>query len=193
MITIDAMGTQTAIAVRNDNGGDDSILALQGNRDSVHHEVIDLVEEHMREDFARVPAERLDELSKKGHGGVDQRTDIPFEAVTRATFENPLNRPGGHPLPRGQGRRDILDARGITGADGCRWRAVTNRFLPARAHFSSRPGRVQFFQNSVCQTTDGSTDVVRGEVLQRLCHAAGGKFRRIHACAESQSVNHGDS
>ena len=79
VITIDAMGTQTAIAAQIVNNGGDYILALKGNQDSVHQQVMDLVEEHIHDDFARIPSERLDEAPKKGHGRVDQRTYIQFE------------------------------------------------------------------------------------------------------------------
>lgn len=79
VITIDAMGTQKAIAAQIVTGGGDYILALNGNQDSLHQEVMNLVEEHIGDDFARIPSERLEEASKKGHGRVDQRTYIQFE------------------------------------------------------------------------------------------------------------------
>ena len=44
IITIDAMGTQTAIADQIVTGGGDYILALKGNQHSLHHQNVTLEE-----------------------------------------------------------------------------------------------------------------------------------------------------
>ena len=68
IITIDAMGTQTAIAEQIVEGKGDFILALKANQDSLFQQVMNYVDEHIRDDFAGVPSERLEEETKKGHG-----------------------------------------------------------------------------------------------------------------------------
>ena len=47
IITIDAMGTQTAIAAQIIDGGADYVLALKGNQDTLHQAVIDYVDEQI--------------------------------------------------------------------------------------------------------------------------------------------------
>jgi len=85
IITIDAMGTQTAIAEQIVTGGGDYILALKGNQDSLHQQVIDYIEQHISDDFANVPSQRLDEEEKKGHGRVDSRTYLQFNVPNTFT------------------------------------------------------------------------------------------------------------
>src|SRR5262249_25576521 len=53
IITIDAMGTQTAIAEQVLAGGADYVLALKGNQESLHQAVIDHIHEQWEDDFAR--------------------------------------------------------------------------------------------------------------------------------------------
>jgi predicted transposase YbfD/YdcC len=85
IVTIDAMGTQTAIAEQIVDGGGDYLLALKGNQDSLHRQVIDFVELHISNDFADVPSERLEEEAKKAHGRIDSRTYIQFEVPNAFT------------------------------------------------------------------------------------------------------------
>jgi hypothetical protein len=85
IITIDAMGTQTAIADQIANGGGDYVLALKGNQDSLHQQAIDYIEQHISNDFADVPSQRLDEKEKKGHGRIDSRTYIQFNVPNTFT------------------------------------------------------------------------------------------------------------
>src|SRR5262245_47285294 len=56
IITIDAMGTQTAIAEPVIEGGADYVLALKGNQESLHQAVIDHIHEQWEDDFARAKA-----------------------------------------------------------------------------------------------------------------------------------------
>src|ERR1700730_17691026 len=52
IITIDAMGTQKAIAAQIVDGEADYVLALKGNQDALHQAVIDYVVEQSKSDFA---------------------------------------------------------------------------------------------------------------------------------------------
>jgi predicted transposase YbfD/YdcC len=75
IITIDAMGTQKAIAAEIIDGKADYVLALKGNQGTLHQEVIDYVDEQMNTDFANVPARRY--ITKEtGHGREEIRSYI---------------------------------------------------------------------------------------------------------------------
>ena len=67
ILTIDAMGTQKAIAEQIVDGGADYVLALKGNQESLHQAVIDYVNQHLDDDFAGVPVRRHEE-AEAGHG-----------------------------------------------------------------------------------------------------------------------------
>ena len=85
IITIDAMGTQVAIAEQIIDGEGDYILALKANQDALYQQVMEYVEEHISDDFAGVPSQRLEEDKKKGHGRIDSRTYIQFEVPNTFT------------------------------------------------------------------------------------------------------------
>ena len=53
IITIDAMGTQKAIAAEIIDGEADYVLGLKGNQESLHQAVIDHIHEQWEDDFAR--------------------------------------------------------------------------------------------------------------------------------------------
>jgi predicted transposase YbfD/YdcC len=75
IITIDAMGTQKAIAAEIIDGQADYVLALKGNQETMHQQVIDYVDEQMKNDFADVPARR--HITKEtGHGREEIRSYI---------------------------------------------------------------------------------------------------------------------
>jgi predicted transposase YbfD/YdcC len=75
IITIDAMGTQKAIAAQIVDGKADYVLALKGNQESLHQQVIDYVDEQMKNDFANVQARR--HITKEvGHGREEIRSYI---------------------------------------------------------------------------------------------------------------------
>jgi predicted transposase YbfD/YdcC len=78
IITIDAMGTQTAIAQQIVDGGGDYVLALKGNQSGLHDAVVDYVDEHVSDDFARVQGIRRFVEHEKGHGRQEERTYIQF-------------------------------------------------------------------------------------------------------------------
>jgi predicted transposase YbfD/YdcC len=75
IITIDAMGTQKAIAAQIVDGGADFVLALKGNQETLHQAVIDHIDKEMENDFADAQARR--HISKeKGHGREEIRSYI---------------------------------------------------------------------------------------------------------------------
>jgi predicted transposase YbfD/YdcC len=75
IITIDAMGTQKAIAAQIIEGEADYVLALKGNQETLHQAVIDHIDEHWEDDFARVNARRH-QTRETGHGRQETRTYI---------------------------------------------------------------------------------------------------------------------
>jgi predicted transposase YbfD/YdcC len=75
IITIDAMGTQKAIAKQIVEGDADYLLALKGNQETLHDEVIDYIDEQAKNDFADCNARRhLTE--EQGHGRKETRSYI---------------------------------------------------------------------------------------------------------------------
>jgi predicted transposase YbfD/YdcC len=79
IITIDAMGTQTAIAEKIVDGGGDYLLALKGNQETLHEAVIDYIHEQTKTDFRGIGARRWDTVEKK-HGRIERRTYIQMPA-----------------------------------------------------------------------------------------------------------------
>jgi predicted transposase YbfD/YdcC len=78
IITIDAMGTQKAIAQQIVEGKADYVLALKGNQETLHDAVIAYVSKHMENDFADVKA-RQHIVTEKLHGHLETRiyTHLP--------------------------------------------------------------------------------------------------------------------
>lgn len=95
IITIDAMGTQTAIARQIIDGGGDYVLALKGNQGTLHQAVIDYVDEQLQTDFADCGARRH-VTQEKGHGREERRIAVQMPV--------PKHLPG---LTRWQGLRTI--------------------------------------------------------------------------------------
>lgn len=79
IITIDAMGTQKAIAEQIIDGGADYVLALKGNQETLHQAVINYFFEQDKNDYADVSARRL-VTTETGHGRVEKRTYIHMPA-----------------------------------------------------------------------------------------------------------------
>jgi predicted transposase YbfD/YdcC len=79
IITIDAMGTQTAIAEKIIDGEGDFVLALKGNQGKLHDAAIDYVNEQTKTDFQGIGARRHDTCEKK-HGRIERRTYIQMPA-----------------------------------------------------------------------------------------------------------------
>ena len=88
IITIDAMGTQTAIAEKIIAGGGDYLLALKGNQGTLHDAVIEHINEQTKTEFRGSGARRLD-TAEKNHGRIEQRTYIQMPAPkTLPGFKN---------------------------------------------------------------------------------------------------------
>ena len=79
IITIEAMGTQTAIAEKIIEEKGDYILALKGNQGRMHDAVIDYVHEQTKTDFQGIGARRYESWEKK-HGRIERRTYIQMPA-----------------------------------------------------------------------------------------------------------------
>jgi len=75
IITIDAMGTQKAIASQIVKGEADYVLALKGNQESLHQAVIDHIHEQWEHDFAGTKARQY-QTRETGHGREETRTYI---------------------------------------------------------------------------------------------------------------------
>jgi predicted transposase YbfD/YdcC len=75
IITIDAMGTQKAIAEQIIEGEADYVLALKGNQETLHQAVIDHIIERWEDDFAGVDARRH-QTRETGHGRDETRSYI---------------------------------------------------------------------------------------------------------------------
>ena len=75
IITIDAMGTQKAIAEQIIEGGADYVLALKGNQETLHQAVIASIDEQSQSNFAGVKA-RHHQTTETGHGREETRRYI---------------------------------------------------------------------------------------------------------------------
>jgi predicted transposase YbfD/YdcC len=75
IITIDAMGTQKAIAEQIIDSDADYVLALKGNQETLHQAVIDYIDEQSQDDFASVNARRH-QTEETGHGRKETRSYI---------------------------------------------------------------------------------------------------------------------
>lgn len=75
IITIDAMGTQKAIAAQIVDSKADYVLALKGNQETLHQAVIDYISEQCDTDFVKVKA-RQHVTEETGHGREETRTYI---------------------------------------------------------------------------------------------------------------------
>jgi predicted transposase YbfD/YdcC len=77
IITIDAMGTQKAIAETIIDGEADFVLALKGNHETLHQAVIDHIDEQLDGDLANA---REHVTIEKGHGREETRTYLQLPA-----------------------------------------------------------------------------------------------------------------
>ena len=75
IVTIDAMGTQRAIAAQIVESKADYVLALKGNQETLHQAVIDHIDEQSKNDFANVKARRH-QTRETGHGREEARSYI---------------------------------------------------------------------------------------------------------------------
>ncbi len=79
IITIDAMGTQTAIAKSIIDGRADYVLALKGNQESLHEATVAYINEQIEADFEGIDA-RIHETVETRHGRQETRTYIQMPA-----------------------------------------------------------------------------------------------------------------
>ncbi len=77
IITIDAMGTQAAIAEHIVDAGADYVLALKRNQATTHQQVVRIIEEHLE---GEVAAEQERVTSESGHGREETRTYLQIAA-----------------------------------------------------------------------------------------------------------------
>jgi predicted transposase YbfD/YdcC len=77
VVTIDAMGTQRAIAAVVVAGGADFVLALKGNQESLHRAVIEHIDEQLEGDL---PAASELVTTGRGHGREEVRTYLQLPA-----------------------------------------------------------------------------------------------------------------
>ena len=75
IITIDAMGTQKAIAAQIIDLEGDFVLALKGNQDTLHQAVIEHIAKQSDDDFVKAGAGRH-QTKEKGHGREETRTYV---------------------------------------------------------------------------------------------------------------------
>ena len=79
IITIDAMGTQKAIAQQIVDAEADYVLALKGNQDTIHKAVVSYIDEQLENDFANITARQYT-TTENGHGREETRTYIHMPA-----------------------------------------------------------------------------------------------------------------
>lgn len=72
LVTIDAMGCQTAIAQAIVDAKADYVLAVKGNQPTLHQGIVDFFLNHLEDNFARVKASRH-ETEEQGHGRTERR------------------------------------------------------------------------------------------------------------------------
>ena len=72
LVTIDAMGCQTAIAQKIVDAGADYVLAVKENQPTLHAGIQKHFDDHLEDDFARTKVRRY-ETTEKGHGREETR------------------------------------------------------------------------------------------------------------------------
>jgi len=72
LVTIDAMGTQTAIAKQIVGQGGDYVLSLKGNQPNLHQDVVQLFDWAIKTDFENIPHEFYRSVND-GHGRIEIR------------------------------------------------------------------------------------------------------------------------
>ena len=130
IITIDAMGTQKAIAEQIVDNGADYVLALKGNQETLHQEVIDYIDEQAKNDFADVKARRHI-THETGHGRDEIRSYLHMPVPDEL---------GG--LERWKGLASIGVATLVCVRDG-------KETAETRYYISSLPVRVKLFAHAV--------------------------------------------
>src|SRR6516162_9910100 len=90
LVTIDAMGCQTAIAEAIVTGGADYVLAVKENQPTLHAGIEAFFLDHLDDDFARVKVSRHETI-EHAHGRDEHRTyyvcDVPDDLPDRGRWE----------------------------------------------------------------------------------------------------------
>jgi predicted transposase YbfD/YdcC len=91
VVTIDAMGCQTAIAETIVSGGADYVLAVKDNQPTLHGGIAAHFLDQLEDDFARIKVSRH-ETNERGHGRDEHRTymvcDAPADLPDLARWQN---------------------------------------------------------------------------------------------------------
>src|ERR1700729_2128889 len=91
IITIDAMGTQKAIAAQIVEQGADYVLALKGNQETLHDAVRSYLDRHSQNDFADLDVRRHT-TTETGHGRQEIRSylhmPVPGDLAERERWKN---------------------------------------------------------------------------------------------------------
>ncbi len=90
IITIDAMGTQTAIASQLFNAKADYVLALKGNHPTLHGQLKDWFEQQLSQGFEGI-SPSYDERTEKGHHRTEKRQVWCVPISQLPTLHNPDN------------------------------------------------------------------------------------------------------
>jgi predicted transposase YbfD/YdcC len=130
IITIDAMGTQKAIAEQVVDNGADYVFALKGNQETLHQEVMDYIDEQAKNDFADVKARRHI-THETGHGRDEIRSYLQMPAPDELSG-----------LERWKGLASIGVATLVCVRDG-------KETTETRYYISSLPVRVKRFAHAV--------------------------------------------
>jgi predicted transposase YbfD/YdcC len=130
IITIDAMGTQKAIAAQIVDSGADYVLALKGNQETLHRDVIAYIDAQIATDFTEVQA-RQHMTKDKGHGREETRfyTQMPVPTDLRG-------------LDKWKGLQTIGTAMLVCLRDG-------KETIETRYYISSLPMGVKLFAHAV--------------------------------------------
>jgi predicted transposase YbfD/YdcC len=130
LITIDAMGTQRAIAEQIIKSGADYVLALKGNQGTLHDAVIEYIDKQSHNDFANAKARRHI-TQETGHGRQETRSYIQMPV--------PDTLSGGELW---KGLRSIGVVTSVCVRDG-------KETIETRYYISSLPVRVKQFAHAV--------------------------------------------
>jgi predicted transposase YbfD/YdcC len=130
IITIDAMGAQKAIAEQIIDRGADYVLALKGNQETLHQEVINYIDEQYENDFADVKVRRHC-TEATGHGREEIRSYLHMPVPDDLR---------GRPLWKGL--KSIGTATLVCVRDG-------KETIETRYYISSLPVKVKLFAHAV--------------------------------------------
>ena len=130
IITIDAMGTQKAIAEQIIDSDADYVLALKGNQETLQQAVIDYIDKQSQNEFADVKA-RMHVTQETGHGRHEKRIYVQMPAPD--TLAN---------LHLWKGLKSIAIVVSVCVRDG-------KETMEKRYYISSLPVRVKLFARAV--------------------------------------------